>query len=284
MSALVHARLRVFAVLSVLCLLAGCSASSPPGAPEPPASQPPPFAVRGEYLRNVLNEPSGLCFHPARGTLFAVGDEGDIYELSLMCELIRARHVADEDFEGIACDPRSGLLYVVVESADTVLQVDPEEFRIRARYAIPRTFEGQPVLAQGGDGLEGIAWLPDPQGTGRNLFVLANQSMTLGTASDSSCLLIVELREAGDAVVLEVLRPPLIDIAALSYDASADCLYAVSDRNNTLSALRRDGSVMHTVALPGNDQEGLWAAPDGTLYVAQDSGGILVLAPPAAPP
>jgi hypothetical protein len=42
-------------------------------------------------------------------------------------------------------------------------------------------------------------------------------------------------------------------------------------------ACSRAGHILRTWTLPGDNQEGITVTPDGVLYIAQDSGGVLTL-------
>ena len=94
-----------------------------------------------EYVGNIdktgFNEPSGAVFHAGRGTLFVVGDAGDIVELDPAGEVVKQAHIQDADFEGVTWDPASGLLYVAVEGQERILEVDAENFDMRRSFAIP---------------------------------------------------------------------------------------------------------------------------------------------------
>ena len=101
-------------------------------------------------------EPSGIAWHPVRGSLFLVGDEGDIGEVSLDGKLLRKSHLGG-DLEAITVDPKSGLLYVVREGHEVIFEVRPDNFsccgasRSTAAGRATRT-----ILRRGGDGVEGL--------------------------------------------------------------------------------------------------------------------------------
>ena len=48
-----------------------------------------PYEYRGNIDQVKFNEPSGLVFHPGRGTIFAVGDNGDLLEMGTDGQLSR---------------------------------------------------------------------------------------------------------------------------------------------------------------------------------------------------
>ena len=121
-----------------------------------------PYAKIKELIKGkAFDEPSGIVFHARRGTFFVVGDEGMIGEFSLKGKQIRVKEFSDEpDFEGVTVDPSSGLLYVAHEVADRILEIDPETFKVLRVFDVPRRFEGEVVMDAGGDGIEGITFVP----------------------------------------------------------------------------------------------------------------------------
>ena len=130
----------------------------------------------GDIDQIGFNEPSGIVYHAGRGTLFAVGDEGDICEIETDGKLIKQTHIRDGDFEGVTYDPATGLLYVVIEGEERILEIRPDDFAVVREFEIERTFEGRMLLEPGGQGVEAITFVPDaghPQG---GTFYIGNQS------------------------------------------------------------------------------------------------------------
>ena len=150
-----------------ICLAAAALLASAPAA-LPAAGQPDPLSVLfpcewvGDIDRISFREPSGIVYHPLRHTLFAVGDEGDVCEITTDGEPLQQAHVRDADFEGITCHPDSGLLYVAIEGEEAILEVDPDDLRVLREFTINRTFHGATVLKLGGQGIEAITFVPDP--------------------------------------------------------------------------------------------------------------------------
>ncbi|MDY7030114.1 MAG: hypothetical protein SVR04_17645, partial [Spirochaetota bacterium] len=54
---------------------------------------------------------------------------------------------------------------------------------------------------------------------------------------------------------------------------------ALSDAENVIFEMERDGGVLGARPLPGRDQEGITVDDDGNLYIAQDSGEIIKYTP-----
>lgn len=240
--------------------------------------------------RRIL-EPSGIVFHPGRATLFVVGDRGDVAELTVSGELVAQRRVRRADFEGITVDPSTGLLYVAWEGEERVLEIDPGTLEVLREFALERVFEGRLLMRPGGDGIEGIGFVPDPDHPQGGTFFVAHQTFDPSDPEEASVLLEVELplREAAGtdgvarARTLRVIPFGQVpDLASVEYDPAGDRLLVVSDALSTLFLLDRTGEVLGSEPIPGRDQEGIAVDGEGYWYIAQDSGGVLMLRRPEA--
>ena len=277
-----NATLRI-AVLAGLGLFpAACFPGS--GATGMPA--PLPAEVLGVVGLPTVKEPSGICYHTGRGTLFVVDDSGVVCEFTPGGAIVRQRRVRDDDFEGVTQDPATGLLYIAIEGKESILEVDPETLEPRREFAIPRISEGRTMMKAGGQGIEAIAFVPDPAHPHGGTFFVANQSFDLNKKpEDLSVVLEVEvpLRAAtvvpGGTKIVGHFLPGVIDLSGLRYDAEADRLHAISDSTDSLLTFTRSGERLQSWRLPGADQEGIAVDADGILYIAQDSGGVLKLKP-----
>lgn len=267
--------------LFAVCLLATLVGwSTLIGALDPPRA---PFPCRwiGNIDRVNFNEPSGIVYHPGRETLFVVGDEGDICEIHTDGTLVRQKRIGHTDFEGISCDPSTGLLYVAIEGEEKIMEIDPEDLRVLRTFAIERTFRGALVLKAGGQGIEGIAFVPDSNHPEGGTFFVTNQGFDLNNKEDPSAIfeLEVPLRSGsasdGVARIAGYFSIGVIDLSGLHYDAISSHLYVVSDATNTLFEITREGKILQSYAFPGENQEGIAVDADGFLYIAQDSGGII---------
>jgi hypothetical protein len=270
-------RLAVFLSLwmaATVCAADGAATGTP---------QPLPCERLGVLELKSVKEPSGICYHTTRKTLFVVDDSGTVCEFKPDGSVVHEKRVRSADFEGITHDPSSGLLYVAVEGAESILELDPASLDVKREFAIPRTFQGRTVMKKGGQGIEAIAFVPDRARAHGGTFFVANQSFDLRSEDDISALFEVEVplksgRAATNEVrILRCLKMDVMDLAALHYDADTDVLYAVSDATDRLMACSRAGHILRTWTLPGDNQEGITVTPDGVLYIAQDSGGVLKL-------
>ena len=266
------------AVLCAVALLAGCS----PTAVSPPVTNRIASVTPVSFLALPdVKEPSGIVYHPDRGTLFIVGDGGDIYELDLKGTVLRTKHVRNADFEGITVNPASGLLYIVIEGEDRIMELQPDSLKVVREFPVERFYKGRMVLQPGGNGLEAIAFVPDASLPGGGNLYVANQSRDTSGTNDSSAVLALQLPLAGQTTNIPIARitayypMTITDISDLSYNAAAGMLYMLSDKNNLLCELSLTGTVLASCPLPGKDQEGITQTPDGMLYITQDSGGML---------
>lgn len=234
----------------------------------------------GEIDKGEVNEPSGICWHAQRKTLFVVGDEGDIYEMATDGTLIKQKRIRPADFEGVTYDPATGLLYVAIEEEESVLEVDPETFETLREFALPRNFGGRTLLRAGGEGIEGIAFVPDSSHPEGGVFYVANQAFTLTDEQDISALFQVELplrTRRGEPKIIGYFEPGVIDLSALDYDPTTGRILVASDSPNLLLECSPDHHLVSVWAFPGDNQEGVTVDSDGFIYIAQDTGGIIKL-------
>jgi len=181
-------RLRLRFILFAVGLI-GCASSRSETVVAEPTEAVLPYVNLGNIDRALFNEPSGIAFHPGRGTLFVVGDEGDLGEMRPDGSWVRQVRLRSADFEGVTVDPATGLVYIVVEGEERILEIDPETFEVLREFAIQREFEGKTLLPPGGDGVEAITFVPDRQG---GTFYLANQGSGLDDTGDAS--IVVEVK------------------------------------------------------------------------------------------
>jgi len=240
-----------------------------------------PYQWIGDIDQVNFNEPSGIAFHPGRGTLFIVGDEGDVCEIQRDGTLVKQKRILNADFEGITCNPLSGFLYIVIEGEEKIIEVDPNNFRVVREFSIDRVFQGAVVLTPGGHGIEAIAFVPDVNHPEGGTFYITNQCFDLNDKEDPSAIFELELplrsRSHGSniAKIVKYLPFKTIDLSALHYDEKSGHLYVMSDATNTLFEITTEGKILKAYAFPGDNQEGIAADTKGFLYIAQDSGGII---------
>ncbi|HYB98446.1 MAG TPA: SdiA-regulated domain-containing protein [Candidatus Limnocylindrales bacterium] len=266
-------RRTLLARAALLALLLPAIAAFRLGTPDPTVT---------EWPLPEFSEPSSVVYHPLRKSLFIVGDEGDIGEVSLEGKLLRKSHLGG-DLEGVTVDPATGLLYVAREGHEIVFEVTADDFRITRRYTIDRTFEGNPnFLARGGDGIEGITFVPDESAKEGGRFYAANQY-------DPPVLieLAIPIRSTKDkfenARIVSsraVEAPPLSDVI---WQPAMKAFLVVSALWKKVYVVDAQGRNLRAARVPGLMPEGLTPLPDGRFVIAQDTGGLLLWAPPTDP-
>lgn len=234
----------------------------------------------GNIDKAGIIQPSGICFDPARKTLFIVSDEGLVFEMGTDGRIVFSQKVPG-DLEGVTLNPRTGLLYIVVEGEDIILEFDPDKRAVTRRFPVNRAFQGDPNFLQKqadryDNGLESLAFVPNDSHPEGGTFYAGNQE-------DPPCIieLFVPLRTGRDdspeARILRVLPFKMDDPSGLDYDPLKKHLYAISDADNIFVEITLEGELVREYAFPGNDQEGFAWDDEGYLYIAQDSGGIIKL-------
>ena len=234
----------------------------------------------GNIDKAGIIQPSGICFYPERKTFFVVSDQGEIFEMRTDGTVVSRQNVPG-DLEDITLDPRTGLLYIVVEGEDIILEFDPDKRAITRRFAVNRAFQKNPDFLQKqtdryDNGLESLVFVPDNGHPEGGTFYAGNQE-------DPACIieLFVPLRTGkGDALearILRVLPFQMDDPSGLVYDPLKKHLYAVDDADNIFVEITLEGKLIREYAFPGNDQEGFSWDDEGYLYITQDSGGIIKL-------
>lgn len=239
-----------------------------------------PYEWVGDIDPVGFNEPSGICWHAQRDTLFVVGDEGDLCEITREGVLVKQKHIRPADFEGISYDPATGLLYLAIEEEEAVLEVDPETFATLREFSLPRELDGKTLLRAGGEGIEAITFVPDSGHPEGGVFYVANQAFTLSDCQDVSALFQVELplrSGTGQARITECIMPGIIDLSGLHYDPTTDHIFVVADATNLILEYSRNHRLLSVQAFPGDNQEGVTVDSDGFIYIAQDTGGIIKL-------
>jgi uncharacterized protein YjiK len=227
-----------------------------------------------------FDEPSGIVFHAQRGTLFIVGDEGDLAEIKPDGSLVQKGEIKDTDFEGITYNPATGLLYAVTESKARIIEINPNDFDVLRVLVVDPVFEDEEILKSKKNHVEAITFVPNPdQPEGGTFFLTNSQNEEVGKAAASTIFeVIVPLQnhsaENATAKIINVFPLKVMDLSGLDYDPANDHLYVISDTTNTFLEITRNGEVLKAYAFPGKNQEGVSVDSEGFLYFVQDSGGI----------
>jgi len=268
----------VFLVLWFMLMTTGCRNTT--GPEQILQSVVFPYEWIGDIDPVGFNEPSGICWHAQRNTLFVVGDEGDLCEITRDGVLIKQKHIRAADFEGVTYDPATGLLYLAIEEEESVLEVHPETFEVLREFPLPRVFRGKTLLRAGGEGIEAITFVSDSRHAEGGVFYVANQAFTLTDEQDISAVFQVELplrTRSGEAKITGYFAPDVIDLSGLHYDPTTDHILAITDAPNLILEYSRDHQLLSVQAFPGDNQEGIAVDADNFIYIAQDTGGVVKL-------
>jgi len=234
----------------------------------------------GDIDQQGIVEPSGICFHPLRKTLFVVSDEGEIFEIETDgTPIFNFKFPEDYDLEGVTVHPHTGLLYIVREGEDIILEFDPEKKEVMRTFPLNREYQGNPSFLEKqkeeyDNGIESITFVPDENHPEGGTFYIGNQW-------DPSCIMEVlvpiksSTTKTAEARILRVLPFDLDDPAAMYYDPKTGLLNVVNDADNIFVELTLKGKMVKEYAFLGNEQEGIAWDDDGFLYIAQDIGGII---------
>lgn len=239
------------------------------------------MAILENFPLSGFREPSGIVFHEERGTLFIVGDEGDLGEVSLAGILLRQQRIADVSFEGITINPETGLLYVAVEGMERIFEIHPETFEVLSNHAVERTFDNRTVLKENERGLEGITFVPDQSLPGGGSLFVTNQVLNHNDPEDLSGIFEISFQSIKDGApslqIASMIESQTLDLSGIFYNPMDRHFYIVSDSENRLIEMDRSGAVVATFRLPGETQEGITMDREGFIYIAQDAGGVLKL-------
>jgi len=265
--------------LACCALTSGCN-SLKPGT----GTQLPPFPglLVATFNEQHCKEPSGIVFSKSRGTLFVVGDEGDICELHTDGTLVNKARIRKTDLEGITSNPVTGSLYALDELSTSILEIDPDNLEVLQRNPVA-LIPKQHRHEEKNRGFEAITFLPDPGVQANSRLFIANQGRS-DRASAAVHKLTVPLPDSGNvAKTLQTFEQKISDLSGLHYDDRSGLLLVISDAHNTLLLMTTEGDIHTSYTLPGENQEGITLDDEGYLYIAEDSGNIIKYTFPAMP-
>lgn len=231
---------------------------------------------------DALAEPSGIVFHRQRGTLFVIGDQGDIEEMRLDGSPVKSLHLGNHDFEGITCNPATGLLYAVEENNSKIYEINPVNFDKRRKFSIDWTLNGAEVLNPKKEHMEGITFIPDSTHKQGGLFYVVNRSKKPGDTESPSAIFELELQIAGSASkpppaqTLDVLQLDFTSLSGIYFSEVEQSFYLASDDNDAMYRIDRAGALQQCFDLPGDKQEGITKDDDGIDYIADDRGNAVL--------
>lgn len=184
-------------------------------------------------------EASGAVFHPRRGELLVVGDEGDIVGFDPATGALRSRWClpGDRDLEAICvADFGSDIAYVLDEEESRVLEFDLASGTFRRSFQLTRlnssfeamTFVPDPAHPHGGQFWVGV------QTTGR----IAVYDLPIRHSTATTATL---------ARTIDVAPPPWIadfDFRGFDFDRDRGVLYAISRTDHLIVAIDTAGNFL----------------------------------------
>ncbi len=229
-----------------------------------------------------IEEPSGIVFVPLRGTLFVIGDEGDVAELSKEMRILKQKRLApleggeNYDLEGVTYNPFNNRLYVVVEGEDIIFELHPETLKILRKFPVDRSFGENPeIIKPGGNGIEGITFVPDVSSPEGGFFYAVNQM-------DPPLILklsvpILSSSTNASAKILQTFTLPLSvrSLNEIQYDETRRIFYILTGFWNTWYIADEKMNILFRGPFPGLQSEGLTFDDEGNLYIAEDAGGVV---------
>jgi len=212
-----------------------------------------------------IREASGMCFHRGRGTLFLVGDRGQIAEVSTDGKLLRRAEIGG-DLEGITVGPDGNLL-LARESQDQIVEVNTATLAITRTYAL-KADRIADAPGMGGDGIEGLCYLAS-----ENALFAVNEN-------DPSALLRIELESdgasGGNAIIRSSTPLAAKELAEMALSPSGKDMLVFSDKEDQLYVVQPDGTMRASRHVPGYQQEAIAFAPDGRLFVCEEDGLLMI--------
>ncbi|MBO4566328.1 MAG: hypothetical protein J5695_03785 [Bacteroidales bacterium] len=214
--------------------------------------------VQGSYTRTVFDssvqELSGICFSADRDFIWGVGDEGDIYKISLDFQTVTKYLSTGSDLEDVTIHPVTKDLYFAKE-ADRV-----DKLAAPAYSSKTKAFYVEEAANFGNSGLEGIAYYKNDV-----LYVGAQTGATLWAYKLDGTK--IWKKQLG------TIAAQIEEVGGLCYDAEKDWLWVTDSEAHKLFVF--DGEVtellaMYDVSFVGNAESVLVDRPNGCVYVGDD--------------
>jgi uncharacterized protein YjiK len=257
-----------------LTLLSSCKSTASPSTPDSP------FVQVASFKIDEVPEPSGIAWHSTRNTLFVVDDEGTVGEFDLQGGHLQSKKIGNYDLEGITHNPTSGLLYLAREGKEMILELQPSDLSVLRTFEIPRYFQDTLVMEEGNNGIEGITFVPDSTDSEGGAFWVAHQATSLSKKNEKSALFKVEIGLVSPnktPLITAAIYPKHPDLSGLHYHALNNSFFVISDKKNQLMEYSLAGTLIAESYLLGSDQEGVTFNSQGSLFIAQDDGGVIQL-------
>lgn len=239
-----------------------------------------------------MPEASGITYASDSNTFYVVSDKGDIAQMDTEGAIIQKNNLENANFEGITRDVNTGMLYIVIEGKDRILQVDPNTLQSLGEFTVSRKLDGDKVVSGGKQGFEGITFVPDAQHPEGGTFFVVNQATPDQKKPEPSVLLHIELplRTASrnntkemKGKILGVLPMPFSDLSGVHYDEHSQKLYVLSDMDQHIIILSKNGREEKRMRVEGDNIEGITHDGERNIVIVEDhpdSGHMLILKEP----
>jgi len=223
----------------------------------------------------IVYEPSGLAWHSRLGTLFVVGDSGNISEITNDGSLLHNWYNGSFlDLEGIAvANPASNYVYVGEEGNRTIYEFDITSWTLSGKsWDLSAWMPDVP-----GQGLEALTFVPNgdhpyTNSSSGGLFYAGHQGDGKIYVFD------INLSLSGSVNYISTITPlaGTTDLSGLDYEPSTQILYAIFDSSDLLLEMNASGTVLNSYDMPGSAQEGVAVqsnCPNTTtnIFLAEDA-------------
>ncbi len=234
-------------------------------------------AILGEperFAAGAALEPSGVAFHAPTGHLFVVGDEGTLAEMTTEGAPVWS-DAGLSNLEDVAVHTPTGLLMLLSEKKAQLILFDPAAKRELRKFKLDKRALLGKEPGDPNEGFEGLAFRADAKQRGGGVFYLTHQRSPPVVVAIAFDLQKHEKTIDGDAVVSRFKVEGFKDLTAVTYVPSLQRLLVVADQKDRLLVLKLDGTLEDEIVLPGLRQEGVALDDVGSLWVADDRGGLL---------
>lgn len=215
---------------------------------------------------------SDVVYHAGRGTLIAIGDDGDVAELNLDGSLVDTWTISGDPEDIVIADSASTTIYFADENAGTIGAFD---LSTGALTGDTWSVSGYLTTADK-QGIEAATFVPNgshpyADSTSGGLFYIASQY------NGDVAVLDIDTSTSGSVTLIDTFSTGRSDLAGLTWNSDTQLLYASYDWDNRLYELTADGTEVNDYEMDSTDQEGVEMIPDcasgtGTLYIADDGG------------
>lgn len=220
-------------------------------------------------------EPSGLAWQSRLGTLFVVGDGGDVTEMTDTGTILHNVHLVDSpDLEGITvADPNSNYVYLANEANTKIY-----EFNIASFALSGKSWDLSPwIYNPGNQGVEALTFVANGYHSYTNS--VSGGLFYAGSQYDGKIYVFdINLSLSGSVNYISTITPLTLstDLSGLDYEPSTQILYAIFDSSNLLLEMNASGTVLNSYNMPGSAQEGVAVQPScpnttTNIYLAEDA-------------